>query len=90
MQVARIQCFCIDFGQIKDKLKNLEETVARQVDDIAVGIAKSREDLMSQHSELQKSIETVAAKLRADNSTNLTNQVGHVPFISHSHANAAN
>lgn len=79
--------FCFDFGQIKDKSKNLEETVARQVDNIDSAIAMSREDLKSQHSELQKSIETVAAKLRADNSTNVTNQVGHVPFISHSHAN---
>lgn len=67
--------------QLKDKSANLTDSAATEVKDINNAISKSRDELSNQQSELRKSIETVAAKLRADNNTNLTNQVGHVRLI---------
>lgn len=72
--------FILNF-QLKDKSANLTDSVAAQVKDINDAISKSRDELSNQQSELRKSIEIVAAKLRADNNTNLTNQVGHVRLI---------
>lgn len=59
----------------------MKESTASQVDDLNVAISKSRENLSKQFAELQKTIETVAAEMRAENNTSLTIQVGHVRLI---------
>lgn len=63
--------------QLNDNTQNLKESTANQMDVLNIDISKSRKNLSTHLSELQKTIETVAAEMRSENSTSLTNQVGH-------------
>lgn len=56
-------------------MKNAKESMAKQMDDINDAISMARDEYNHQQSELRKSIENIATKLRADNNTNLTAQV---------------
>lgn len=63
--------------QLNDKSKHMEESMGKQVANVTGAISKFRKDLSRQHTELQKTIENIAARLRAINNANLSNQVGY-------------
>lgn len=69
--------FNIFIFQLRNKSKNAEESMAKQVDDINDAISMARDEYNKQQSELRKSIENIVGTLRADNNTNLTAQVDY-------------